>query len=170
MLGLSLGGARAASTPGGLPANWIKGVNMIGYGPDPYKVDNQHDAMASWKATGGNAIAFAPRWFMDVAPARRPWRPDPTLGLAVRRFVGRRDREAHRQGLRVMLRPYLDVKDGTWRGPTSRPATRRLVRELHGLHEPLSGYRQATGVEEFTWASRSINMTQPRIYDSDWRR
>jgi hypothetical protein len=76
LLGMVPGGSGAAAQPRTVPANWIKGVNMIGYSPDPYKISNQRDAIASWKATGANAIAFAPRWFMDnptsttFAPAR----------------------------------------------------------------------------------------------------
>ncbi|MEO5952820.1 MAG: hypothetical protein ABIQ44_10175, partial [Chloroflexia bacterium] len=65
LLGLSSGGTGAASPASALPDTWIKGANMIGYGPDPYKITNQHDALASWKATGGNSVALAPRWFMD---------------------------------------------------------------------------------------------------------
>lgn len=82
MLGLIMGGTHAAhaqATP--LPANWIKGANMVGYGPDPYKIANQHDAIASWAATGANTIAYGPRWFMDtpsstsIAPNAESARP-----------------------------------------------------------------------------------------------
>src|SRR5438270_8205008 len=37
----------AASAAGTLPANWIKGANMVNYSIDPYKIANQHDAIAS---------------------------------------------------------------------------------------------------------------------------
>src|SRR5687768_18311481 len=110
LLGLSSSGTRAAAQPRPLPANWIKGVNMIGYAPDPYKISNQRDAIASWKATGGNAIAFAPRWFMD-APTSTTIAPDASLGSPSDESLIAAINEAHRQGLRVMLRPYLDVKD-----------------------------------------------------------
>ena len=38
---------------------------MIGYGPDPYKITNVPAALAALKATGANAMALAPIWFMD---------------------------------------------------------------------------------------------------------
>src|SRR5688572_11225749 len=98
-------GTRAAVQTNQLPANWINGVNMIGYGPDPYKVENQRDAIASWRATGANAIALAPRWFMD-APTSTTIAPDASLGSPSDQSLIAAIGEAHRQGLRVMLRPY----------------------------------------------------------------
>src|SRR5689334_5351422 len=57
LLAVSSGGSRAATMATTVPSSWIKGVNMIGYSPDPYNVANQHDAIGSWKSLGGNAIA-----------------------------------------------------------------------------------------------------------------
>ena len=78
-------------------------------------------------------------------------------------------REAHRQGLRVMLRPYIDVNDGTWRADIVPERCQRLVRQLYRLHQPLPGYRQAPRA----WKSsllgvELINMTDPQ-YDGNWR-
>ena len=114
LLGVPAGDTRAAYQAGTVPPNWIKGANMIGYAPDPYKIANQHNTIASWKATGGNAIAYAPRWFMD-APTSTTIAPEASLGSPSDESIIAAIDEAHRQGLRVMLRPYLDVKDGSWR-------------------------------------------------------
>src|SRR5689334_16332089 len=65
LLLVPLAGGRQASAQAAVPASWIKGANMINYGPDPYQPQNIPAAVASWKATGGNAIALAPRWVMD---------------------------------------------------------------------------------------------------------
>ena len=98
LIGMPTGGTLAAYQAGSLPANWIKGANMVGYGADPYKIDNQREAIASWKATGANAIAFAPRWFMD-APTSNAIVPDAALGSpSDESFIAAID-EAHRQGL-----------------------------------------------------------------------
>src|SRR3954447_4839067 len=110
LLGLLLSpfrpGLQPASAQSTVPATWIKGVNMIGYAADPYKIDNQQAAIASWKATGANAIAFAPRWFMD-GPTSTSIVPDANMGSPSDESVVAAIQEAHRQGLRVMLRPYL---------------------------------------------------------------
>ena len=92
LLAVSSGGSRAATMATTVPSSWIKGVNMIGYSPDPYNVANQHDAIGSWKSLGGNAIAF------DVLSAgyrvgglafrgRRFLSPGEALRLRVRRFL-----------------------------------------------------------------------------------
>jgi len=166
LLGLSAIGTGAASTVSALPATWIKGANMIGYAPDPYKISNQRDAIASWKATGANSIAFAPRWFMD-APTSNTLAPDANLGSPSDESVIAAIDEAHRQGLRVMMRPYLDVKDGSWRAfiiPTDPAAW--FASYTAFLYHYLD-IAKAHNVEEFTLGVELINMTDVK-YDSYW--
>ena len=166
LLGLPSGGTRAASPPNALPANWIKGVNMIGYAPDPYKIANQHDAIASWKATGGNAISYAPRWFMD-APTSTTIAPEANLGSPSDESVIAAIDEAHRQGLRVMLRPYLDVKDGSWRADITPSNVAAWFASYTAFMDHYLDIAKAHSVEEFTLGVELINMTQPK-HDSYW--
>ena len=166
LLGLPSGGTRAATPASALPANWIKGANMINYSLDPYKISNQHDAIASWKATGANAIALAPRWFMD-SPTSTTIAPDAILGTPSDESLVAAIAEAHRQGLRVMLRPYLDVKDGSWRAditPSDAGAWFASYTAFMGHYLDIA---KAHGVEEFTLGVEMINMTQPQ-YDPYW--
>ncbi len=166
LLGLSLGGTRAASTASTLPANWIKGVNMIGYSVDPYKISNQHDAIASWVATGANSIAYAPRWFMD-APTSTTIAPAADLGSPSDELVIAAIDEAHRQGLRVMLRPYLDVKDGSWRADITPTNVGAWFASYTAFMDHYLDIAKAHNVEEFTLGVELINMTEPQ-YDSNW--
>ncbi|MEO8285479.1 MAG: hypothetical protein ABI670_03470 [Chloroflexota bacterium] len=166
LLGLPSGGTRAASPTNALPANWIKGVNMIGYAPDPYKITNQHDAIASWKATGANAIAFAPRWFMDV-PSSTAIVPDPSFGSPSDESLIAVIAEAHKQGLRVMLRPYLDVKDGSWRGLITPSNAAAWFANYTAFIDHYLDLAKANNVEEFTLGVEMLSMTDPK-YDSYW--
>src|SRR5687768_1755296 len=164
--GLPSGGTMAAAQPGPLPANWIKGANMIGYAPDPYKITNQRDAIASWKATGGNAIAFAPRWFMDV-PTSNTIAPDPNLGSPSDESLISAINEARRQGLRVMLRPYLDVKDGSWRADITPSNPGAWFASYTAFINHYLDIAKAHGVTEFTVGVELINMTDPK-YAPNW--
>jgi hypothetical protein len=169
LFGLPSGGthaARPATPASALPANWVKGVNMIGYAPDPYNIANQHDAIASWKATGGNAIAYAPRWFMD-APTSTTIAPEASLGSPSDESVIAAIDEAHRQGLRVMLRPYLDVKDGSWRADITPSNVGAWFASYTAFIDHYLDIAKAHTVEEFTLGVELINMTQPK-YDSYW--
>jgi hypothetical protein len=166
LLGLPAVGSHAASAPADLPSNWIKGVNMIGYAPDPYNVANQHDAIASWKATGGNAIAFAPRWFMD-APTSTSITPDPSFGSPSDESLIAAIDEAHSQGLRVMLRPYVDVKDGSWRGEIAPSNVATWFASYTSFMDHYLDLAKAHGVDEFTLGVEMLSLTQPQ-YDSYW--
>jgi hypothetical protein len=145
-LNSSLRPAEAQST---VPGNWIKGVNMIGYAADPYTIDTQPAAIASWKATGANAIAFAPRWFMD-GPTSTTIAPDAGLGSPSDESVIAAIQEAHRQGLRVMLRPYLDVKDGSWRADIVPSDANAWFASYTAFINHYLDIARQQGVEEFT--------------------
>ena len=86
LLGISSNGSRAASLAATVPSNWIKGANMIGYARSIQAREpaRRHCLL---EAVGGNAIAFAPRWFMD-APRQLPSSRTPALALP--RRVGHR--------------------------------------------------------------------------------
>lgn len=165
-LGLPAGGLDASSPARTLPTNWIKGVNMVGYGPDPYKIANQPEAIASWRTAGGNAIALAPRWFMD-SPTSTTIAPDAGLGSPSDESIIAAIDEIHRQGLRVMLRPYLDVKDGSWRAYITPSDTGAWFASYKAFINHYLDIARAKGVEEFTLGVELINMTEPK-YDSYW--
>jgi hypothetical protein len=163
---LPASGTGAAAQASTVPANWIKGVNMIGYGNDPYKVDNQPAAIGSWRAAGGNAIALAPRWFMDT-PSSTTIAPDATHGSPSDASVVAAIGEAHRQGMRVMLRPYLDVKDGSWRADITPGNVDAWFASYTAFMSHYLDIAKANGVEEFTLGVELINMTDPQ-HASHW--
>ena len=166
VLGLPAGGLGAGAPARDLPANWIKGVNMVGFGPDPYKIANQPAAIAAWRAAGGNAIALAPRWFM-ASPTSTTIAPDPSFGSPSDESLIAAINEAHRQGLRVMLRPYLDVRDGSWRADITPSDVAAWFASYRAFMNHYLDIAKATGVEEFTIGVELINMTRPQ-YDSYW--
>src|SRR3954451_2132854 len=168
LLGLMAGGIRGAgaASASAVPANWIKGVNMVGYAADPYKIANQREAIASWKATGANSIAFAPRWIME-APTSNTIAPDPSLGSPSDESVIAAIDEAHRQGVRGMLPPYLDVRDGSWRAYITPTNVGAWFASYTAFMDRSLDIGKSHGVEEFTLGVEMLNMTEPQ-YDSNW--
>ena len=72
-------------------------------------------------------------------------------------------REAHRLGLRVMLRPYIDVNDGSWRADITPSDTNAWFANYTTFINHYLDMAKAEGVEEFTLGVELINMTQPAV-------
>ena len=64
-----------------LPANWIKGANMIGYAPDPYKIANQHrrHCLLEGNRCQLHSIHGVVKWIATVN--RHHYQPNPWLCL-----------------------------------------------------------------------------------------
>ena len=71
--------------------------------------------------------------------------------------------EAHRQGLRVMLRPYLDVKDGSWRADITPSDVNAWFANYTAFLDHYLDIAKSHGVEEFTLGVELINMTDPAV-------
>jgi len=90
------------------------GVTHVSWWHDAYSQSGATAARGALAGAGGNWGGVLTTWYMDrrgsssIAP--HPTR-SPTDD-AVRRAV----EEMHALGLKVMLKPHLDVLDGTWRG------------------------------------------------------
>jgi hypothetical protein len=155
-----------ASAQTTVPSNWIKGFVMIGYGQDPYKIDNVPASLAKLKATGANSVAFAPIWFMP-GPTATTMAPQPAMGTPSDESTIAAIREAHRLGLRVMLRPYIDVADGSWRADITPSDTNAWFSNYTNFINHFLDMAKAEKVEEFTIGVELINMTQPE-YAGKW--
>jgi hypothetical protein len=162
-----LSGAQPAHAQATVPSTWTKGFVMIGYGPDPYKVTNVPAALAALKATGANTVALAPIWFMDNATSTTMG-PKPESGTPSDESTVAAIREAHRLGLRVMMRPYIDVSDGTWRADIAPRDVNAWFANYTAFINHFLDMSRTEGVEEFTVGVELINMTDPQ-YDGKWR-
>lgn len=97
----------------------VRGVALTSYGEGDYAGSTQY---ARLQALGAADVALIPRWAMEkktgssVAPQRdSPTEADVTAGV----------RAAKAAGLRVLVKPHVDVEDGTFRGDI-RPADRAV--------------------------------------------
>ncbi len=105
---------RVPSAGGMLSSHWERGMNLTAYLPDAYSGPRAERAMLTARSTGVEEIALTPTWYMQdgsssevfADPAKTP--TDASLQAAAAR--------AHELGLGVVLKPHVDVQDGTFRG------------------------------------------------------
>jgi hypothetical protein len=96
-----------------------RGVTHVSWWHDEYADAEAGPARAQIAATGANWAGVLVTWYMEkrdsseIAPVLLKTPDDASLAQAIR--------EIHGLGLKVMLKPHVDVLDGTWRG-TIRPS------------------------------------------------
>jgi hypothetical protein len=106
-----------------LHADWQAGINLTADLADDFLDPGSDDALAAAKADGTTSVEIVATWYMASAtssavaadPARTP------TDAAVLHAVA----TAQSLGLRVLLKPQVDVLDGTYRGliaPANRAA------------------------------------------------
>ena len=96
------------------PANWERGMNLTAFLPDAYDDPKAERAMLTARSVGTSRVALVPTWYMDASsssevhsdPAKTP--TDASLEAAAA--------QARSLGLSVVLKPHVDVLDGTFRG------------------------------------------------------
>ncbi len=150
-----------------VPGNWEKGFVMIGYAANPYNPANVPAALAKLHDTGANIVALAPIWFM-TDPNATTMAPVPARGTPSDDSLVAAIQEAHRQGLRVMLRPYIDLVDGSWRAQITPSNPSAWFANYQAFLDHYLDIANSQGVEEFTVGVELISMTQPQ-YANQWR-
>jgi hypothetical protein len=96
------------------PAELLAGFNLTAYTTDGYAGAEVEQELARLKDLGSNTVVFVPTWYMKRADSNRieadfSKTPD-DAGLSQAISSARQD------GLKVMVKPHVDVLDGTFRG------------------------------------------------------
>ncbi len=99
------------------------GITHVSWWHDEYGYPAGTDSRKALAATGANWAGLMVTWYMDTKSSSTI-APDPSSSNdddVVRRAID----ELHGLGVKVMLKPHVDVHDGTWRGQIA-PADRGL--------------------------------------------
>ena len=157
-------GAFDTSSRDELPPDWQRGMNFTAFLPDAYSDPKAAEAIATAKEAGTDLLALTPTYYMATAdssevaadPAKTPT-DESILDAAA---------EAHDEGLRVALKPHVDVLDGTFRGEI-RPADRLGWFGSYGdLVDRLSALAQRADADVFVIGTELTSMAT----DADaWR-
>ena len=152
-----------AETP---PKLSVRGTNLIGFSSSEYvgsaaRVDR---SLASFAAVGGNWVAVNFWWFQDD-PLATEIGPDPARYTISDEAIAAAVAAAHTHGLQVVLRPMVDLRDGT-----SRWFIQPSARWFGSYQDFVTTYARRAAewqVEAFS-VGAEFALTEP--CESEWRR
>jgi hypothetical protein len=111
-------GERTLALAGGdttfLPAGVQRGFNVTAYTPDGFSGPLAQNAVAALAQTGTTHAAFVPTWYQETATSSAI-APDPQKTVSDASLVAGL-RQARAAGLDVVVKPHVDVMDGSFRG------------------------------------------------------
>ncbi|MPZ22013.1 MAG: hypothetical protein GEU28_00345 [Dehalococcoidia bacterium] len=91
----------------------IRGINLNVFSRGYLGFDRSHAQLDAMKAAGVTWVAVVPNWYMPTKESNQIRRHhDTPTDASLRTFI----REAHERGIRVLLKPHVDVETGDWRG------------------------------------------------------
>ena len=97
-----------------MPPSWQKGASLTSWAPNEYGSRAADASLDALRATRSDSVAVVPTWYMPnrMSPVIAP---DPSRTPADA-GVMHAMRAAKARGFRVVMKPHVDVADGTWRG------------------------------------------------------
>lgn len=106
------------------PPLTVLGANLVGFQSSEFVGSDARvsEALRMFQVIGGNWTAINVWWFQDSIDAEEIM-PAPDAYTISDEAVEAAIAAAHAAGLRVLLRPVIDVRDGEWRArirPTAR--------------------------------------------------
>lgn len=107
--------AIVAVCPAVVGAIEMKGVSYTAWRPDAMLSEDSDESLAKASADGCNWIAICVWWFQDNVDSTTI-EPDYGRYSATAESVVHAIDTCHKLGMKVMLKPMVDCRDGTWRG------------------------------------------------------
>jgi hypothetical protein len=132
---------------------------------DAYGQPEASGARSALAATGGNWGGLLTTWYMEGRTSSTVG-PRPTRTPSddvVRRAI----EEMHALGLRVMLKPHVDVLDGTWRGQIAPSDPGAWFASYSEMMLHFAGMARDLGVEMLCVGTEFVTMTDSR-YLAEW--
>ncbi len=158
-------GPSASPDPSSRSGFTYRGLTHVSWWHDEYLYDGARLSREQLAATKANWAAVLVTWYMEtrdsttIAPVVLKTPTDEALVEAVRDLRSR--------GLKVMLKPHVDVLDGSWRG-TIRPADPGAwFASYDAFMARHAALAQATGAEMLCMGTELATMSDAR-YASQW--
>lgn len=145
-----------------------RGINYVAYGSERYGDESITHDLTRMRRLGVEYVAFVATWFQDkarstrIAPHPDETPTDQALTHAIRR--------AQQLGLKAVLRPMVDVHDGTWRGEIYFNEDAHWEAWFRSYRWFLIHYAQLAEREDIALLSVGVELERTVGQDTHWRR
>ncbi len=144
-----------------------EGVDLVAWNATDYATNAASSSRQALASHGGNWAGLLVTWYMDtrnsstIAPDAQRSPSDASLTTAIRHL--------HSLGFKVMLKPHVDVNDGTWRGSILPPDTSAWFESYDAYMDHMAHLAAAEGVEMFCVGTELARLSGA-TYRSQWQR
>lgn len=151
----------ALAAPADSVISWsIRGFNYQSWWHDDYLSPGSAASLDQIAGTGANWVTIGPTQYMENAQSVRiapevegRTSTDAALAWAID--------DAHARGMKVMLKPHIDVEDDTWRGMIQPADTRAWFADYRAMMEGYARLAGAHNVEMIAIGTELWSMTVP---------
>lgn len=161
-LALLLAGTALAGPPG-----FQKGVALGGWSRDDYRAPTLGAQLDVLRAGGVEWVQLTARWFQAArdATAIEPHAEDSPSDASLHAAI----RLAHERGLRVFLKPQLDLTGPGWRGEIQQHAEERWEAWFSSYRRFLLHYAAIARAEGVALLAVGVELDGTRHRERDWR-
>jgi len=155
----------SAGTSLSLVTSAMKGMTLISWSAEGYSSSDFDQSISNLAQMKVNWVTFTVFWFMERSDSTEIW-PRPDKYTASDSSLVHAIQRAHQLGMKVVLKPMVDVVSGEWRG-TIRPANWTLwFGNYTGFTNHFAGLAQTNDVEMLTIGTE---LRSSQSNETQWR-
>ena len=164
---LGIGVPGCSTLPTGPVARYappVRGITMVDWTRDGYGTSTAQASLDALVATGANTVVIVVTAYQSDVGAGELRSDDPRTPsrAAVQQLVN----AAHARGLRVAIKPHVDVDDQSWRGHIAPPGAGAWFDSYRAFVIPWASLAESLGVEQFV---AGTELAETLRHESEWR-
>ncbi len=143
----------------------IKGIEYVSWWHGQYSSINSDISLDNLKNTNANNVGLVVTWYMNNRTSNtisNDTDKTPT-DLDIVHAIG----DIHSRGMGVMLKPHVDIKDGSWRGGISPSNTTAWFESYNNFITHYAQIAQSNSVEYFS-VGTELKSLSGSAYGSNW--
>jgi VCBS repeat-containing protein len=151
--------------PRPLPADWHKGATVTSWWHDDYERPQSDEAIAALAGTGSTHAAILTTWYMSSRTSSRiaPDAQKTPSDAAILRAIA----QAKAAGMRVSLKPHVDVWDGTFRANIAPSSRTTWFTDYRAMMNHYADLARTGGADMLVVGTELTSMSSHNI---NWRR